>query len=894
MVTFKINGQVVKAPEGTTILEAAKKMGIEIPTFCYDSRLKPHGTCRICVVEVEKAKSLQAACSTPIAEGMSIWTESEPVVEARKEILNLLLSNHPLDCLTCDKSGNCTLQALCQKYNITGSTHQGQKSRYERDESNPFYYVDLNKCILCRKCVLVCSELQCSDAIGVADRGFASHITPPFEKDIEHSNCVSCGNCVAVCPTGALVPKRKEKFSYGEVQIVQTTCPYCGVGCQMELLVKNNKVVEVRPVFAKPNDGLLCVKGRFGFNFINHPDRLKKPLIKKNGTFVEATWEEAYQIIVDKIKEIKEKYGSDALAGLASARCTNEENYLMQKLFRAVIRTNNIDHCARLCHASTVAGLATTLGSGAMTNSIAEVLDADVIFVTGSNTTETHPVIGAKIRQAIRHNGAKLIVAEPRRIDLAKDADVFLQIKPGTNVALMNGLMSVILEEGLYDEDFIRNRTENFSELKKIITAFSAEKAAEICDVDVQDIRKAARIYAAGEKGAIYYAMGITQHSTGTQHVMSISNLALLCGNIGKEGVGVNPLRGQNNVQGACDMGALPNVYPGYQKVNSPEVQEKFEKAWGFKLSPNAGLTLPEMLEKAENNELKLLYIMGENPLVSDPDINHVRKALENLDFLVVQDIFLTETAQLADVILPAVSFAEKDGTFTNTERRVQLIQKAIKPIGDAKPDWVILMEIMDRLGYKKEYLHPSEIMEEIAAVTPQYGGINYFRIKQEGGLQWPCPTKDHPGTKYLHQGHFTRGKALFMAVDYQQPAENADEDYPLILTTGRILYQYHTRTMTGRVEGLNKKAPESYIEIHPETANKHKIEDGEIIRVISRRGAIFTKARVVDIVNKNIVFMPFHYAEGAANVLTNNTLDENCKIPELKVCAVKIEKIEI
>jgi formate dehydrogenase major subunit len=891
MVTLTINGQIAQVREGVTILEAARSIGIEIPTLCYDPRLKPHGSCRMCVVEVEGARSLQTGCSTPVAEGMKVWTESAAVVEARREILKLLLSTHEGDCLVCEKAGRCSLQALCSKYDVNQSTYDGEKNKYKIDDSNPFYYVDLNKCILCRRCVLVCSQLQCTDALSVADRGFTTHITPPFEKDIKHSACVSCGNCVAVCPVGALMPKGKEKFSFYETVGVKTTCPYCGVGCQMELRIKNNRIMEVLPVNEGPNEGLLCVKGRFGFAFVHHSDRLKKPLIRKEGKLTETTWEEAYGLIVSKIKETKEQYGSDALAGLSSARCTNEENYLMQKLFRAVIGTNNIDHCARLCHASTVAGLAATLGSGAMTNSIEEVTAADVIFVTGSNTTETHPVIGSKIRQAIRHHGARLIVAEPRKIDLARDAEIFLQIKPGTNVALINGMMHVILEEGLQDQAYIDERTENFAELKKALAGFTPEKAAEICGVEAEDIRRAARLYAQAAKASIYYAMGITQHSAGTEHVMAISNLALLCGNIGKEGAGVNPLRGQNNVQGACDMGALPNVFPGYQRVDVPETVEKFEKAWGAKLSGQAGLTLPEILDAAESGKIKFLYIMGENPMVSDPDLNHVRKALSSVDFLVVQDIFLTETAEFADVVLPAASAVEKDGTFTNTERRVQRVRKAVEPVGEAKPDWVIITELMNRLGFEAKYRHPYEIMEEITRVTPQYGGINYYRIEGQG-LQWPCPTKDHPGTKFLHQGRFTRGKGLFMPVVYQGSAEETDAEYPYLLTTGRILYQYHTRTMTGRVTGLNEIAPESYMEVNPTTADKLGISDGEMVKVVSRRGVITTKAKVAEKVKENVVFMPFHYAQGAANVLTNRALDKSCKIPELKICAVRIEKI--
>lgn len=526
-----------------------------------------------------------------------------------------------------------------------------------------------------------------------------------------------------------------------------------------------------------------------------------------------------------------------------------------------------------------------------MTNSIAEVKCADTIFVTGSNTTENHPVIGAQVKQAIK-NGTKLIVADPREIELAKYADVFLQITPGTNIALFNGMMNVIVNENLQNGEFIKERTEDFEDFKKVVMEYTPERCGEICGVDPEDIKKAARIYAEADKASILYAMGITQHSTGTEHVMSVSNLAILCGNVGKEGTGVNPLRGQNNVQGACDMGALATVFPGYQKVNNPDVIEKFEKAWQAKLSSSPGLTASEMIQEAYAGNVKLMYIMGENPMVSDPDTNHTRKALQNLDFLLVQDIFLTETAELADLVLPASSFAEKEGTFTNTERRIQRVRKAVQPRGNSKPDWVIIMEIMNKLGYDKTYNNPCEIMEEIASVTPQYAGIDYERI-EEKGIQWPCPTKDHLGTKFLHEGKFARGKGLFKAIDYTPAAELADEDYPLVLTTGRILYQYHTRTMTDKTEGINKIAPESYIEISPALAEKLSIVDGEKIKVASRRGEIETKAKVTDIVTDNVVFMPFHWAEGAANVLTNGAaLDKKSKTPELKVCAVKVEKI--
>lgn len=895
MIKLTIDNQQVEVEKGSTVLEAAQKAGIEIPTFCHDPRLESSlgGACRMCLVEVQGARTLSPSCTMPATDGMVVSTKSDRVKQGRKVVLDLIWSRHPHDCLTCTNAGNCKLQDYSFEYGVKGSRFENpQEESFPIDHSNKFYYFDRDKCILCGKCVRVCNELQKTHAIGMSERGFETHVVPPFGDPLSQSKCVSCGNCVSACPVGALVPKRTEKFRYWDVKKVKTTCSFCGVGCQMELLMKGDKIVEVLPYDGAANNNMLCVKGKFGYKFVNHPDRLTKPLIKKDGVFEEASWDEAYDLIVSKLKEAIDTHGSDSVAGFSSARCSNEENYLFQKFIRAVVGTNNVDHCARLCHASTVAGLATTLGSGAMTNSNREALVSDLILVSGSNTTEAHPVIGANILQA-KAKGTKLIVAEPREIELAKEADIFLQIKPGTNVALFNGLMHVIIKEGLQNKEYIAARTENYEELEKIMEAYTPEVVAEICGINADDLVKAARMYAEADKAAIYYSMGVTQHSTGTQGVMSVSNLALLCGNIGIEGGGVNPLRGQNNVQGACDMGALPGDYPGYQKVNNPEMQAKFEEAWGRKLSSKPGLTITEVVNGVEDGSIQFLYIMGENPAVSDPDTTHVEHALTKANFIVAQDIFLTETAEFADVVLPAGSFAEKNGTFTSSERRVQRIREALKPVGDAKPDWMILMELMNRMGYEASYNDPSEIMDEIASVTPQYGGISYARIEEEG-LQWPClscQTNDHPGTPILHTETMSRGKGLFKPADYIKSAEMPDKDYPYILTTGRILYHYHTRTMTKRVPGINALYPESYIEINPVTAGRLGVADGEKIKVTSRRADIVTTAKVTDKVVEDVVFMPFHFYENGANRLTATNLDPTAKIPELKVSAVKLEK---
>ncbi len=893
---ININHRQYEAQPGQTILDIARANGIEIPTLCHHPALSIAGACRMCVVECDNR--LVASCTTPARDGMEILTDSKRVIGGRKTILDLILSDHPLDCMTCEANGDCKVQDLAYQYDLRESSFGSKReSRFSIRADNPFLEVDPDKCILCGRCVRVDHEIQCSYAIDFVHRGFDSIVGTPFEEglDGDNSTCVFCGQCVEMCPTGALTYKpSKGKGRDYEFQKIVTTCPYCGVGCQLELHVKDNKVIKVGSVYqvGSPNPvGETCVKGRFGYGYVNHEDRLTTPLIKRNGQFEEVSWDEALDYVAQKLIQIKEIYGSKAIAGFSSAKCTNEENYVMQKFIRAVVGTNSVDHCARLCHASTVAGLARAFGSGAMTNSIGEVEESDVIFVIGSNPTENHPVIGSKIKRALK-KGAKLIVADPREIELTGLADVAIYQQPGTDVALVNGLMHVIIQEGLYDQTFVEERTVNFELLESIVAGYNPEKVSAITRVPAKDIIRAARLFASANKGSIYYAMGITQHKTGTDNVLSLANLAMLTGNLGRESTGVNPLRGQNNVQGACDLGALPNVYPGYQAVNLPENKAKFEKAWGTQLSDDIGLTVVEILNAA-GKDIKGLYIMGENPVLSDPDQNHVIAALESLDLLVVQDIFLTETAQYADVVLPAASFAEKNGTFTNTERRIQRVRKAIDAPGQSRYDWEIICDLAQRMDYAMSYDSAAEIMEEIAELTPIYGGIHFDRLEGTG-LQWPCSSREHQGTKFLHQGQFTHGKGKFHTVSYIPPAEEPDSEYSYLLMTGRMLYHFHTGTMSRRSPAIDQYEPDAYVEINLADAKRLGIEDGERVRVTSRRGEVETYARVGERVQEGQLFMPFHYAESPANRLTNPVLDVIAKIPELKVSAVKLEKVNM
>jgi len=677
-------------------------------------------------------------------------------------------------------------------------------------------------------------------------------------------------------------------------RLILTVCPYCGCGCGLYLESDGGRVIGSFPSGNHPvSKGCLCVKGWNAYEFISSLDRLTKPLIKRNSDFKECNWDEALGFVSKKLLEIRNKYGPDSLAFLSSAKASNEENFLMMKLSRAVFKTNNVDHCARLCHASTVVGLASTFGSGAMTNSINEFEEARLFLVTGSDTTEQHPLIGSRIINAVKDKGAELIIVDPRKIELAKYATIYMCQDNGTDVAWINGMMNVLIREELYDRKYVEERTENFEELKEEVKEYTPEYVENITKIPADLLVRAARLYAESKKAMIVYSMGITQHTTGVDNVKSLANLAMLTGHVGFASTGVNPLRGQNNVQGACDVGALPNVFSGYQKVNDDAARDKFEKIWGVDaLSAKPGLTVTEIFKKAREGQVKGLYIIGENPVISDPDSNHVREALENLEFLAVNELFLSDTAQYADVILPAASFAEKDGTFTNTERRVARIRKAIEPVGEARTDWEIICEIATRCGYKgMSYNHPSEIMDEIARLTPIYGGISYERL-EPFGLQWPCPSKDHPGTVYLHKGKFTKGKGSFMPCVHIAPDELPDEEYSFALSTGRVYWHWHTGTMTRRTSTLDREVPGAYIEVNPQDAERLKAQNGERVRVSSRRGEIEISIKITEKVKKGSVFIPFHFREAAANVLTNPAVDPVAKIPEYKICAVKIEKL--
>lgn len=918
-VKIKINDQEILAETGESLLNVARQNGFFIPTLCYHRDLTPTGNCRICVVEIEGQRFLQAACVTEVWDGMNVRIDSERVIHSRRKTLELMLANHPQDCLICEASGSCELQDLAYEYKVEVPTWGSKGTRYIVDsDPNPFIRVDMNKCILCRRCVLACEEIQGRDVWGVAFRGFEEQIVAGSGTTMLEARCESCGQCVAYCPTGAL----SDKMSYGlgrahQIQKVTTVCSYCGVGCKLDLNVKDGKVIGVTSNPNAPVNGMaLCVKGRYGYDFIHHPDRLTRPRVRKyllentprpidRGEWVEVDWDTALNLAAEGLRKTRDKFGPDSVGVLSSAKCTNEENYLMNKFARQVIGTNNIDHCARLCHSSTVAGLAAVFGSGAMTNPMDDIVkNAKAMLITGSNTTEQHPVFGTKIRQAVRQRGLKLVVADPRRIDITEFATLYIRQKPGTDIPLINGLMHIILENGWEDRSFIQDRTEGFEELKATVERYTPELVSKITGVPVESLYQAAEILATNKPMAIVWAMGITQHIVGVSNVMTLANLQMLLGNMGIPGGGVNPLRGQNNVQGACDMGGLPNVYPGYQNVTSDAARMKFEQAWGAHLSNQNGMTVTEMIPGIEHGKIKALYILGEDPIMSDPDTNHIRRCLEECELTILQEIFPSETSYYADILLPGVSFAEKDGTFTNTERRVQRVRQAIKPLGDARPDWKIITELAQKLlkiGGREiqqapysdwDYRHPSEIMEEIAALTPSYAGVTYERLERGENLHWPVKDKKHPGTPILHVGQFTRGKGLFTAIDHIPPAELPNNEFPMLLSTGRVLYHWHGGEMTRRTKGLMEVYDKPLIELNPEDAVRLGINGKMRVRVTSRRGSIEAEAWITDRVPSGIVFANFHFPQASANELTLAALDPIAKIPEYKVSAVKVEAI--
>ncbi len=905
-IHLTIDGKNIQVACGTTVLEAAREAGIYVPTLCYDPHLEPYGACRLCIVKIEGMRGLPTSCTTLAEQGMVVITEDEEIGRIRRGIVELVIADHPAECLTCPKSDECELLFIAGYLGVEKSSLDRLRQRtavMPVDSSNPAFNFDPNKCILCGKCVRVCKEIAGIGAIDIAGRGYKSKVSTFAGKAFADTICQSCGECVERCPTGALIPKQV-KIPQRQVK---TLCPFCGVGCPIVVGVRTNEIVRVKgDRESSVSQGGLCVKGRFGYDFVNHPDRLTQPLIRKEGVprsaglaenvavsdiFRPADWDEGLEITATRLKEIIKANGSETLGVLSSAKCTNEENYLTQKFSRAVLGTNNIDHCARLCHASTVAAALESFGDGAMSNSISDIAETEVIFLIGSNTTECHPIIARRIKQNVRKNGARLIVADPRKTELAHHAEIHMSHHSGSDVALLNGMMNWILRTGLHDEDFIKQRCEDFDLFSKNVGSYTLEQAALISGVQAGKIRQAAELFATAKSGVIVYGMGITQHTTGVDNVKSIANLLMLTGNIGRRGTGFSPLRGQNNVQGACDMGGLPNVYPGYQKIDDPAVQIKFARAWKVDLNNRRGLPLTDMITAADHQYLQGMYVVGENPLMSEPNLKHTRQALAKLRFLAVQDIFLTETAMLADVVLPAASFAEKSGTFTNTERRVQLVRQVLEPLGTARADWQIIAELSSRMGYEMSYADSSAIMKEIAGLTPIYGGISHRRLERVDGLQWPCWDSRHGGTHRLHEKKFTRGKGKFQVVTYKPPAETTSKDFPMVLTTGRVLEHFHTGTMSRRSRVLETLEPHGHIDMSQEDAASIGVSADEFLHVTSPRGEIVVQVRIDNKVPRGTAFMAFHWREAPANILTNEAVDPTARIPEYKVCSIRIEK---
>jgi formate dehydrogenase major subunit len=900
LVTFTLNGQTVAAPADQTLLQIADARGVEIPRLCYTEGMRADGNCRTCMVEIAGERVLAPSCCRYPKEGMQVTTDSPRALVSQKMSLELLLSDVPETAYTRDSE----LDHWAKKLQI-GKPRFKARSQPAQDLSHPAMAVNLDACIQCTRCVRACREEQVNDVIGYAFRGGASKIVFDFDDPMGASTCVACGECVQACPTGALMPARE----VGKVvpdKTVDSVCPYCGVGCQLTYNVKGNTILYVQGKDGPANSSRLCVKGRYGFDYVQHPHRLTTPLIRKPGVpkhkdfvvdpeqwqdvFREATWEEALDFAATGLRDIRDTYGKRALAGFGSAKGTNEEAYLFQKLVRTGFGSNNVDHCTRLCHASSVAALMEGINSGAVSNQVRDVANAEVIFVIGANPTVNHPVAATWMKNAAKA-GAKLIVADPRRSDLARHATHFLQFNPDTDVALLNAMLHAIVEEGLVDESFVRDRTSGYTELAENVKKFSPEAMAPICGIDAQTIREVARLYATSKASIILWGMGISQHVHGTDNARCLIALALSTGQIGKPGSGLHPLRGQNNVQGASDSGLIPMFYPDYQRVNTPKAKERFERLWNTTLDPDPGLTVVETMNAAKAHQVRGMYIMGENPAMSDPDLDHAREALSALDHLVVQDIFLTETAYLADVILPATAWPEKVGTVTNTDRMVQLGRKAIEPPGDAREDFWLLVELGKRMGLDWTYTHPRDVFNEMRLCMDSIAGITWERLEDESSVTYPCEKEGDPGEPVVFVDRFPTptGRAKFVAADLISAAERPDEQYPMVLITGRQLEHWHTGSMTRRATNLDALEPEPVASVHPLDLEALGAAPGDVVTLASRRGEISLYARADDGTPRGAVFVPFCYYEAAANRLTNPVLDPFGKIPEFKYCAIKV-----
>jgi formate dehydrogenase major subunit len=1027
MPTLTIDGRSVTVPAGSTILDAARALAIDVPTLCWYPKLPVVGNCRICLVQVEGAPKLVAACATAAADGMRVTTESSDAVKNRRGVLSMLLERYPAEDIPHARARN-EFESLVHRYEVPTARRAGMplRSGDERD-GDPIIQHDMSTCILCTRCVRACEDIQVVGVLDVAYRGDHAQIIVGADGNPEHAGCTWCGECVRVCPTGAIhdilalarphsdksngngshngnaathTPTNAQQASTlqptdardndrspnGNGQIVRdvstrlpvldrtvrSVCPYCGVGCQIDLQVKDDQVIHVKSPWIEedtPNQGSTCVKGRFGYDFAQHRDRLTAPLIrrgwkKQNGTWVydtseaarrddgtpwprrggpwlevkdesrtskrrpktnplrtaptgpsplgdprdraatppewyspfrEATWDEALELTAQELKRLRDSRGPNSLAVFQSAKCSNEENYLLQRMFRGGLGTNNVDHCTRLCHSSSVSAMQRAMSTSAASGSMREIEhETDVIFVLGANTTESHPVFGAAIKRAVKR-GAKLIVCDPRRIELAARAHIHLQPLPGTDVALMNAMLNHILELGLENREFIANRTHDFEKVRAAVAPYTPEQAETISGVSASLIRRAAELYARGPRSSTLWAMGLTQHSTGTDIVTALLNLILVTGSIGRWGAAMIPIRGQNNVQGASDVGAIPMFYTDYQSVTDPVVRHMYADAWGVpdeRIPLVAGLKVTQIAK--EGSPVHGMYIMGENPIISDPDVSHAEAWFRELEFLAVHDLFLTETARYADVVLPGAAFAEKDGTYVNTERRIQLAKKAVDPPGQARGDLEIIIELSNRIGLPTHFRNASEVMDEIARVTPSWRGVSHARLDGGPGLQYPVPDANHPGTAFLFDDQFPTadGKAVFHAVEFLPPAELPDDEYPFILNTGRQMYHWHTGTMTRRSFALDARESTPTVEVNPADAAALGVKDGDTIAISSRRGRITIAARISGRVARHQVFVPMHYREAAANLLTNPALDPYAGIPEFKVCAVKLSPV--